>query len=287
MITRELNYEGNSPLLYLVATPIGNLAEFPPRAVTILKEMDYVACEDTRNSGLLLQRFSIDKPLISCHEHNEETAADKIVSLLKDGKKVAYVSDAGYPVVSDPGNRLALRCIKEGIKVAVINGPSAGICALVGSGLNADHFYFYGFLPPKSGDRKAELKTLLTFPSTLIFYEAPHRIHDMLRDVAEVLGDSREACLCRELTKSHEEYIHGSLGELKCLDEATLIGEMVLVVSGAPLIQKEITDAEIAGFLKKKLLNESAKDAVKEVAQENAIPKNRVYSIYLDQIKGR
>src|SRR5574344_1932368 len=197
MINRELNYEGKSPLLYLVATPIGNLGEFPPRAVEILKQMDFVACEDSRNSGLLLQRFSIDKPLISCHEHNEESAADKIIALLKEGKKVAYVSDAGYPVVSDPGNRLASRCIKEGIKVAVINGPSAGICALVGSGLNADHFYFYGFLPPKSSYRKAELKTLLTFPSTLIFYEAPHRIHDMLRDVAEVLGDSREACLCR------------------------------------------------------------------------------------------
>jgi 16S rRNA (cytidine1402-2'-O)-methyltransferase len=149
MIVRENNYEGKSPLLYLVATPIGNLSEFPPRAVDILKSMDYVACEDTRNSGLLLQRFSIDKPLISCHEHNEETAADKIVALLKSGKKVAYVSDAGYPVVSDPGNRLAERCIAAGIKVAVINGPSAGICALVGSGLPADHFYFHGFLSAK------------------------------------------------------------------------------------------------------------------------------------------
>src|SRR5574344_2869939 len=205
MIVRENNYEGKMPLLYLVATPIGNLSEFPPRAIEVLKEMDYVACEDTRNSGLLLQRFSIDKPLISCHEHNEETAADKIVALLKEGKKVAYVSDAGYPVVSDPGNRLASRCIKEGIKVAVINGPSAGICALVGSGLNADHFYFYGFLSAKSTERKAELRSLVDFPSTLIFYEAPHRIKDMLQDVALILGKDRKACLSRELTKAHEE----------------------------------------------------------------------------------
>jgi 16S rRNA (cytidine1402-2'-O)-methyltransferase len=287
MITRELNYEGASPLLYLIATPIGNLSEFTPRAIEILKQMDYVACEDTRNSGLLLQRFQIDKPLISCHEHNEESAADKIVSLLQNGKKVAYVSDAGYPVVSDPGNRLAERCIRSGIKIAVINGPSAGICALVGSGLSADHFYFYGFLSPKSTERKNELQGLLSFPSTLIFYEAPHRIKAMLEDVASILGNDRRACLCRELTKTHEEYIRGSLGEIALLDEATLLGEMVLVVAGAPQTKKELTDEEIAGFLKEKLLHESGKDAVKEVSQENAIPKNRVYQVYLTNFKDR
>jgi len=287
MITRELNYEGASPLLYLVATPIGNLGEFPPRAIEVLKSVDFVACEDTRNSGLLLQRFQIDKPLISCHEHNEESAADKIVALLKEGKKVAYVSDAGYPVVSDPGNRLAGRCIKEGIKVAVINGPSAGICALVGSGLNADHFYFYGFLSAKSTERKTELRSLVSFPSTLIFYESPHRIDEMLKDVSVILGTDRPACLCRELTKTHEEYIRGTLGEIAALDPTTLIGEMVLIVSGAPLVTKEITDGEIAEILKEKLLHESGKDAVKEVSQENAIPKNRVYAVYLTLIKDR
>jgi 16S rRNA (cytidine1402-2'-O)-methyltransferase len=281
MIARENNYEGKSPLLYLVATPIGNLSEFPPRAVDVLKSMDYVACEDTRNSGLLLQRFSIDKPLISCHEHNEETAADKIVALLKSGKKVAYVSDAGYPVVSDPGNRLAERCIAAGIKVAVINGPSAGICALVGSGLPADHFYFHGFLSAKPTERKAELQNLVSLPYTLIFYEAPHRIKDMLQDVALILGKDRKACLSRELTKAHEEYIRGSLGEIAELDETTLLGEMVLVVEGAKPVQKEWSDDEIASLLKGKLKDESMKDAVKDVAQENAIPKNRVYQISL------
>jgi len=287
MIARENNYEGIKPLLYLVATPIGNLSEFPPRAIEVLKAMDYVACEDTRNSGLLLQRFSIDKPLISCHEHNEESAADKIVALLKSGKKVAYVSDAGYPVVSDPGNRLAERCIAEGIKVAVVNGPSAGICALVGSGLPANHFYFHGFLPAKGTERRAELQTLISLPYTLIFYEAPHRIKDMLTDVAQILGGERKACLCRELTKAHEEYIRGSLGEIAELDETTLLGEMVLVVEGAPLTKKEFSDEEIAELLQKKLAKESAKDAVKEVAQENAIPKNRVYQISLTLIKDR
>jgi 16S rRNA (cytidine1402-2'-O)-methyltransferase len=287
MIVRENNYEGSSPLLYLVATPIGNLSEFPPRAVDILKAMDYVACEDTRNSGLLLQRFSIDKPLISCHEHNEETAADKIVALLKSGKKVAYVSDAGYPVVSDPGNRLAERCIAEGIKVAVVNGPNAGICALVGSGLPADHFYFHGFLPAKGNERRAELQTLVSLPYTLIFYEAPHRIKDMLQDVSSILGAERKACLCRELTKAHEEYIRGSLGELASLDESTLLGEMVLVVEGAKTTAKEFTDEEILALLQAKLTKESAKDAVKDVSQENAIPKNRVYQLSLRLVKGR
>lgn len=285
MVTRELNYEGPSPLLYLVATPIGNLSEFPPRAIEILKSMDFVACEDTRNSGMLLQRFSIDKPLLSCHEHNEESASDKIVALLKEGKKVAYVSDAGYPVVSDPGNRLAKRCLAEGIKVAVVNGPSAGICALVGSGLNADHFYFHGFLPAKGSERTAELQTLVDLPCTLVFYESPHRIQDTLRDVSLVLGENRPACLCRELTKTHEEYIHGNLGELAALDPETLIGEMVLVVSGAERVEKELTDAEIAAILKDKLKKLSGKDAVKEASQENAIPKNRVYAVYLTLIK--
>ena len=214
-IARELNYVGPSPLLYLVATPIGNLGEFPPRAIEVLKQMDFVACEDTRNSGLLLQRFSIDKPLISCHEHNEESASDKIIALLKNGKKVAYVSDAGYPVVSDPGNRLAKRCVEEGIKVAVVNGPSAGLCALVGSGLPADHFFFYGFLPAKQSERRNELRALKALDCTIIFYESPHRIKAMLVDVSAILGSERPACLCRELTKTHEEYIHAKRRQLR------------------------------------------------------------------------
>ena len=150
---------------------------------------------------------------------------------------------------------MAGRCIKEGIKVAVINGPSAGICALVGSGLNADHFYFYGFLSAKSTERKTELRSLVSFPSTLIFYESPHRIDEMLKDVSVILGTDRPACLCRELTKTHEEYIRGTLGEIAALDPTTLIGEMVLIVSGAPLVTKEITDGEIAEILKEKLLH--------------------------------
>jgi 16S rRNA (cytidine1402-2'-O)-methyltransferase len=282
---RELNFEGKRPLLYLVATPIGNLSEFPPRAISVLQSMDFIACEDTRNSGLLLQHFQIQKPLISCHEHNEETAADKIVALLRNGKKVAYVSDAGYPVISDPGERLAKRCLAEGFKVAVVNGPNAGLCALVGSGMDSSHFYFYGFLPSKPSERKKEIQMLASFEHTMIFYEAPHRIQDTLLDLSAGFGHDRVACLCRELTKAHEEYIHGTLGELAELDENTLLGEMVLVVSGGNPQQKPLEDCDIVVLLNEKLKSLHAKDAVNAVSQENAIPKNRVYDIYLKQIK--
>lgn len=278
---RELNYEGKSALLYLVATPIGNFSEFTPRAKDVLSSMDYIACEDTRNSGLLLQHFGIDKPLISCHEHNEESASDKIVALLKEGKKVAYVSDAGYPGLSDPGERLAARCIAEGYKVAVINGPSAALCGLLASGLDTSHFYFYGFLASKPSERKKELASLAIRPDTMIFYEAPHRIKDTLSDMANAFGNERKACLCRELTKAHEEYIRSSLGELAALDESTLIGEMVVVVEGATLVKKELSDAEIMGLLKEKMTTMRAKEAVAAVAKENAIPKNRVYALAL------
>jgi 16S rRNA (cytidine1402-2'-O)-methyltransferase len=281
MIVRENNYEGKSPLLYLVATPIGNLSEFPPRAVDVLKSMDYVACEDTRNSGLLLQRFSIDKPLISCHEHNEETAADKIVALLKRWQE----------------SRLCFRCRLSG---RFRSGKPSGGTLHRRRDQSRGHqwperrdlrprrkrpsrrsFLFPWFLSAKPTERKAELQNLVSLPYTLIFYEAPHRIKDMLQDAVLILGKDRKACLSRELTKAHEEYIRGTLGEIAELDETTLLGEMVLVVEGAKPVQKEWSDEEIASLLKAKLKDESMKDAVKDVAQENAIPKNRVYQISL------
>ena len=141
-LERENNYEGKTPLLYMVATPIGNVEEFSPRALKVLNEMDYIACEDTRNSGALFAKFNIKKPLISCREFNENEKADEIIALLNDGKKVAYVSDAGYPGISDPGQRLVAKAVASGIKVAVINGPNAGLCALVASGLDTTHFTF-------------------------------------------------------------------------------------------------------------------------------------------------
>ncbi|MCI1245397.1 MAG: 16S rRNA (cytidine(1402)-2'-O)-methyltransferase [Bacilli bacterium] len=280
MIERELNFSGSKPLLYLVATPIGNLSEFPPRAVITLRQMDFVACEDTRNSGLLLKRFGIDKPLISCHEHNEEASSEKIISLLQEGKKVAYMSDAGYPVVSDPGERLVKKCVALGYKVAVINGPSAGICALVGSGLPADHFYFEGFLPSKPSARDREIEELKARKETIVFYESPHRIEETLKALASSLGP-RKAVLARELTKAHEEYIRGSLAELASLDPKTLIGEMVLVVEGDEGETLPISDGDVRKLLLEKLKTLRSKEAIAAVSQENAVPKNRVYAIYL------
>ena len=285
MINRELNFFGDSPLLYLIATPIGNLGEMTTRALDVLKDIDYVACEDTRNSGSLLKKFGIDKPFISCHEHNELEASGKIIALLKEGKKVAYMSDAGYPIVSDPGERLTKRCLEEGIKVSVINGPNAAICGLVGSGLEADRFYFYGFLPSKPSARAKELKNLQTREDTIVFYEAPHRIGATLKDMAEILGDKRKAVIARELTKQHEEYIRGTLGELASLDAETLIGEMVIIVEKPKITAKIVSNDEIAALLEDKLATLSSKEAIKEVANENGIPKNAVYDVYLSRLK--
>lgn len=280
-MNRELNYLGKSPLLYLIATPIGNLSEFSPRALEILKDMDYVACEDTRNSGMLLAHFGIDKPLISCHEHNEEEASANIVKLLVGGKKVAYMSDAGYPAISDPGERLVKRCLEADIKVAVINGPNAGLCALAASGLDTTHFYFEGFLPSKPSARDKEIQELAARKETLVLYEAPHRIGETLKALASLLGD-RPACLARELTKTHEEYIHSSLKELASLDPETLIGEIVLIIAGGSVEAAAVlSDEDIAALLKEALKGLSGKEAIALVSKENALPKNRVYSVYL------
>lgn len=284
MIKRELNFEGDSPLLYLIATPIGNLKEFPPRATQTISEMDFIACEDTRNTGKLLHFFSLDKPLISCHEHNEEEASKKIISLLKEGKKIAYVSDAGYPVISDPGYRLASNAIKENIKVSVINGPNAAIMALVASGIDNSHFYFYGFLDSKESSRKKELESLKDFPNTIIFYEAPHRIKRTLKDLKEIFGGERRATLARELTKKHEEFIRGTIEELASIDESTLLGEMVLIIEGNKT-KKVISEKDIESTLKEKLISLSSKEAIKETAKELDLPKNEVYDFYLKNIK--
>lgn len=285
MINRELNFTGKTPLLYLIATPIGNLDEFTPRALNVLKEIDFVACEDTRNSGLLLKRFGFDIPLISCHEHNEEKATEKILSLMQEGKRIAYMSDAGYPLISDPGERLAKKAIEAGYKVSVINGPNAGLCALVGSGIPSKHFYFYGFLDSKPSARRKQLESLKNFQDTIIFYESPHRIDDTLKDMATILGEDRQASLARELTKTHEEFLRGTLQELANVPPETLIGEMVIVVEGAKEIAKEINDEDIISSLNESLKTLKSKDAIKEVANKLNVPKNRVYDLYLKNWK--
>ena len=286
MNPRELNFEGNSPLLYLVATPIGNRSEMTPRAIEVLSECDFIAAEDTRNSGQLMAFFRIDKPFISCHEHNEEEASNRIISLLKQGKKVCFVSDAGYPCLSDPGQRLVANCLDAGIKVSVVSGPNAAINALACSGLDSSHFFFEGFLPAKDSERITRLNELNSLPYTLIFYESPHRIFKTLLAMSATLGGERKAVIARELTKAHEEFIRGTLGELAMLDEESLRGEMVIVVEGAKKSTLVLSDNEIALALKDQLeWGRTPKEAIKIVCQNNNLPRNKVYDIYLNTFK--
>ena len=199
--------------LYLVATPIGNLADITHRAVKVLGEVDLIACEDTRHTRKLLQHYGIDARTVSYHEHNEQQRTRELIELLQQGSDVALVSDAGTPAISDPGFRLVRAAIENGIAVAPLPGPSALVSALIATGLPTDEFFFGGFLPARFGARRARLNELRSVPGTLIFYEAPHRLAASLKDAYEVLGE-REAAVARELTKLHEEIRRGRLSEL-------------------------------------------------------------------------
>ena len=229
-MNRQKSFESDGPSLYLVPTPIGNRSEVSTRTLETLNLVDVIACEDTRNSGQLLKSLGISKPLISHHEFNTTQSIPGILKLLAEGKKVAVISDAGYPLISDPGAGLVEAVIEEDLPVISISGPNAALDALVASGLSTKHYLYYGFLDAKSTKRKKELESLKAFPYTLIFYEAPHRIEDTLQDVLEVLGD-RKICLARELTKVHEEYLRGTVSEVLEVCDG-LKGEMVLAVEG-------------------------------------------------------
>lgn len=256
----------NKPILYLVSTPIGNLGEVSKRTIEVLNSVDFVGAEDTRNSLNLLNNLGIKKPMISLHEHNEREASQTVIAKILDGKSVAYMSDAGYPGISDPGVILVQEAIKNDVPVSVISGSSAFLTALVGSGLPTNHFYFHGFLPSKDSDAKKELSELVDKKETLIFYESPHRIIRTLTILYEVLGD-RKVCLARELTKLNEEYIRGTLKELKDIDESTLKGEMVLIVNGDSK-EQEIDDKKLVDryneLIKRGLSNTQARDIVSE-----------------------
>lgn len=278
---RTQNFVNNKPTLYLIATPIGNLSEFTPRAIEILKEADYVGCEDTRNSKILFDHFGISTTLISCHEHNENEASEQLISYLLNGKNVCYVSDAGYPGISDPGSRLVKKALDNDINVSVINGSSAFLTALVASGLETDHFYFHGFLASKESQRENELKEMINRKETLIFYESPHRIMKTLVSMQKIFGN-RKICLCRELTKKFEEYIRGTLDELVTLDENTLKGEMVVIVEGnKDETSSFVSDEEIMAYVNS--LTEvglSTKDAIKNASSTLKVNKNYIYKLF-------
>lgn len=276
MITRNKSFDENGPLLYLVATPIGNLSEMSKRAIDILSEMDVIAAEDTRNTRDLLNHFSIKKEYFSLREHNENEASEYIIKILKEGKKVAYVSDAGYPGISDPGYLLVCNCIKDDIKVSTVCGSCAFINALVASGLPTDHFYFHGFLSSKDSEAKTELEGLKSKKETIIFYESPHRILRTIKNIHSVFGDDRRAVIARELTKLNEEYIRGTLDELLEIDEATIKGEIVLIIEGnknEATIDNEQIKSRVAYFVN---LGLSQKDAIQVTSEEFKINKNYV-----------
>lgn len=266
--------------LFIVSTPIGNLSEASKRVIDTLNMVDIVACEDTRNTRKLLSHFDIHKPMISYHNFNEDEESNKLIVLLKEGKNIALVSDAGYPLISDPGYILVNKLADEDIKMTVISGPSAGINALVASGLETSHYLFYGFLNTKSSKAKTELEALRAFPYTLIFYEAPHRINKMLNLLYEVYGN-RKVCVARELTKLHEEFVRGNLLDVK---DKEYKGEIVVVVEGFKGEEREIDMSSCLEEVKKLVNNGlKTKDAVKVIAEKYKIKKNDLYNSFIKE----
>jgi 16S rRNA (cytidine1402-2'-O)-methyltransferase len=277
---RQKSFDNDRPTCYLVATPIGNLNEMTPRAIEILKQVDVIAAEDTRNTIKLLSHFSIETRMIAHHEHNETQSANGILSLLEAGQNVALVSDAGYPLISDPGEILVKKIIEAGFNVVPISGSNAILDALVASGLSPQPFLFYGFLPVSDKECKAQLNQLKAYPYTLIFYEAPHRIVKTLKKIHEIFGD-RNACLARELTKRHEEFLRGLLSELIEASEE-LRGEIVVVVEGnkdehLPDVDLSEVNEMITSYITNGI---PASQAIRKVSEETGIPKNELYARY-------
>ena len=267
--------------LYLVATPIGNLEDITLRALRVLREVDLIACEDTRHTSKLLQHYEISKRMVSYHEHNERERAAELVNLLQQGARIALVSDAGTPVVSDPGHRLVAACIEKNIPVIPVPGPSAAVAALGAAGLASNEFLFVGFLPSRSGERRRALEGLRTVPQTMVFYEAPHRIAETLADAAELLGP-RPAVVARELTKLHEEFARGTLTELAArYREKPPKGEITLLIGpgepgAAPHTATEISlAARVEQLQREQGLDRKA--ALKQAARERGLNRREAY----------
>lgn len=282
----QKSFKEENGKLYLVPTPIGNLEDMTFRAIRILKEVDWIAAEDTRQTKKLTNHFDIHTPLVSYHEHNKQTSGQKIISNLKSGQSVAVVSDAGMPGISDPGYDLVKDCVAEGILVISLPGANAALTTLVASGLPTDHFYFHGFLPRDKKEKRKELEdiTLLRFP--IIFYESPHRLKETINLMAEILGDERKVSVARELTKKYEEFLRGTLGELlQWVNDSEIKGEFCLIVEGSN--EEIIIDAwwdemsiieHVKHYMEEKGLDSKA--AIKQTAKDRELPKREVYQAY-------
>ncbi len=272
--------------LYLVATPIGNLQDISLRALEILKTVDAIACEDTRHTGKLLKHFDISNKLISYHEHNEAERAEELAELLKSGKSIAVVSDAGTPGIADPSFRIVNKAHELGVKVVPIPGAVAFVNAVIASGLPTDSIFFGGFLPSKKGERRRHLEEIKELDATVIFYETPHRISKSLADCLDILGN-RKACVARELTKLHEEIVCANLQELsEKFSEQKTKGEIVLVIdrkrveSGEWRVESERSLVERVGELEKEI--QDHKKALKIAAKEFGLSKSEAYRILLE-----
>lgn len=273
--------------LYLVGTPIGNLADMSERAKKVLSEVDFVAAEDTRNSLKLLNCYGIHTELVSYHEHNRHESGERIVVRLLSGESCALITDAGMPAISDPGEDLVRLCADSGIAVRVVPGPSACVSALALSGLGTQRFAFEGFLPAQKGERKKRLEGVKSETRTMIFYEAPHKLKATLADMAQIFGDSRKISLCRELTKLNEETIRTTLGEaVKYYEEREPRGEYVLVVDGgdvseaqeSPLLslspEEHVAHYESQGMRRM--------DAIKAAAKDRGMSKSELYKLLVE-----
>jgi 16S rRNA (cytidine1402-2'-O)-methyltransferase len=274
-----------SAALYLIATPIGNLEDITLRALRILREeVDRIACEDTRHSRKLLDHYGIAKPLISYHDHNENDRTAELLDALRGGERIALISDAGTPLISDPGYRLAAAAAAEGIAVIPIPGPSALLAALCAGGLPTDAFVFGGFLPAKQGQRRKALEQWAATPATLVFHEAPHRIVETLEDVVAVLGD-RAVVVARELTKLHEEFLRGPASEVvKKLRASGPRGEITLLINRAGAV---VDDTPLAEAVERAMANGMERmEAIKHVARERGLAKRDVYQA-VEEGRGR
>ena len=284
---KSFDQEHLKGILYLVPTPIGNLEDMSYRAIRILKEVDYIAAEDTRNSKKLTSYFEIETPLMSYHEHNKESSGWKIINLLKEGAKVALISDAGLPTISDPGYELVSAAIEEQLTVVPLPGANAALTALIASGLPTKNFYFFGFLERQKKEKRKQLEELKNIPTTIILYEAPHRLKETLLLIHEVMGN-RKMALCRELTKKYEEFIRGTASELiEWANEDVVRGEFCLIIEGGSLLPNQESTAwweelsveeHVKHYISVKGV--PTKEAIKQTAKDRNMMKRDVYHIF-------
>lgn len=268
----------DTPSLYLVPTPIGNIEDITIRAINVLKGVDIILCEDTRDSSILLKKYDINKKLVSCHQFNELSVVEKVLSYLKDGLNIALITDQGTPIISDPGFVLAREIIKSGFNVISLPGATAFVPALTSSGIEPSPFLFYGFLNSKSSKQKKELELLKNYSFSIVFYESVHRIRETLNNIMDVFGD-RNICLCRELTKIHEEFIRGKISDV-LNSFNSLKGEFVIVVEGNKNLV-DFSDLSIIDHVKMYIDDDmSEKDAIKKVAVERNVAKSIIYKEY-------